>query len=97
MTYITSTRISDGDSEDYQAILDQLPTTEPDGLLARYAGPTADGFVVTAAWTSKAAWDRFASELLGPAVRAVAPSGGHAHTVEYETTEAFVAGAATTP
>jgi hypothetical protein len=95
MTYITSTHItSETAAEGYQAILDALPTTEPDGLLARYAGPSDDGFVVTAVWTSPAAWTRFATELLGPAVAsALPPDSGTARTVEYEAVEEYLASA----
>lgn len=98
MTYITSTRIlGDDDGAGYAAILHALPTTQPEGLLARYAGPSDDGFVITAVWRTKAHWDRFATELLGPAVRAADPPGGGAHTVEYETSEQYVADTAPTP
>lgn len=93
MTYITSTHINREDAAaGYQAIMEALPTTQPDGLLARYAGTSEDGFVVTAVWTSQAAWARFATELLGPAVRATNPPGnGTARTVEYEAVDEFVA------
>lgn len=92
MTYLTSTHItSDAAADGYQAILDALPTTQPEGLLARYAGQSDDGFVVTAVWTSKAAWNRFATELLGPAVGAsISPGSGSARTVEYEVSEELV-------
>lgn len=97
MTYITITHITSDDAErGYRAILDAMPTTQPDGLLARWAGPSDEGFVVTAAWASKAAWIRFATELLGPAVQATSP-GGAARTVEYESVEELVAGAVATP
>ena len=44
----------------------------PDGMLARYAGPTEDGSLrVVSLWESKAHADRFMSERLGPALAAV--------------------------
>lgn len=91
MTYITCTNVVGGSADDYAAITANLPTTEPDGLISRHAG-TADGtFVIVAAWTSKAAWDRFAAEVLGPAVRAAQPQSGTASTLEFEATDEFVA------
>ena len=44
-------------------------------------------------------WNRFATELLGPAVRASIPPGSSttSRTVEYEAVEEFLAGAADTP
>lgn len=92
MTYLTITHIDHGDDSAYHAILDALPTTEPDGLLARYAGRSGDQFVITAVWSSKATWDRFATEMLGPAIGNAAGSvTGTARTVEYEASDEFVA------
>ena len=93
MTYITCTNIVDGSADDYSAILANQPTNEPDGLISRFAGMADGTFVVVAAWSSKAAWDRFASELLGPSVRAVQPVSGAASTLEFEASDEFIAGA----
>lgn len=85
MTYLTITHVPGGDLVGFQSILDAMPETQPAGLLARYAGQAGDEFVITGVWTSKASWDRFATETLGPAARA---AGAHStlppHTVEYE-------------
>jgi len=44
----------------------------PDGMLARYAGPTEDGSLrVISVWESKAHADRFMTERLGPALATV--------------------------
>lgn len=97
MTYLTITHVPGGDLAGYHSILDALPDTEPDGLIARYAGPAGDDFVITAVWTTKAKADRFAVEILGPTVRASgATSSQPPRTVEYQTAEEFVVGAATT-
>jgi len=95
MTYITCTQVAGGSLDGYHALLAALPTTEPDGLLARYAGAAGDTVVITAVWASKAHSDRFTTEILRPALQAVAlPPGPSSRTVEYETAEQFVAGAA---
>jgi hypothetical protein len=90
MTYITCTNIVDGNPDDYSAITANLPTTEPDGLISRFAGLAGDTFVIVAAWTSKSAWDRFAAEQLGPAVRAAQPANGSGSTLEFEATDEFI-------
>lgn len=93
MTYLTITHIPGGELSGFQAILAALPDTQPNGLVARYVGQADDEFVITAVWTSKASWDRFATEVLGPAARCVAgPSHGPVRTVEYETGEELVVG-----
>ncbi|MGD9996359.1 MAG: hypothetical protein AB7L17_14760 [Ilumatobacteraceae bacterium] len=91
MTYITCTNIVDGSADDYAAVSANLSTTEPDGLISRFAGMADGTFVVVAAWTSKAAWDRFAAEQLGPAVRAADPRHGSATTLEFDATDVFIA------
>jgi hypothetical protein len=60
MTYITCTNIVDGSADDYAAIMANLPTEEPDGLISRFAGAADGTFMIVAAWSSKSAWDRFA-------------------------------------
>ena len=91
MTYITCTNVVGGDADDYAAITANLSTNEPDGLISRHAGSADGTFVIVAAWTSKAAWDRFASETLGPAVGAAQPLKGVASTLEFEAEDEFVA------
>lgn len=95
MTYITCTNVVGGTAEDYAAIVANLPTTEPDGLISRHAGMADGAFVIVATWTSKAAWDRFAAEMLGPATRAAQPRNGTASTIEFEATDEFVAAPST--
>lgn len=95
MTYITCTQVVGGSLDAYHALLAALPTTEPDGLLARYAGASGETLVITAVWASKAHSDRFSAEMLRPTLHAVGMRPGpSSQTVEYETVEQFVAGAA---
>lgn len=90
MTYLTITNIHGGDHAGYSSVLSNLPTTEPDGLVARYAGQAEDTFVITAVWTSKAHWDRFATEALAPAAKTAAvPGPVTITTTEYETVDEF--------
>jgi hypothetical protein len=95
MTYITCTHVVGGSADDYAAISANLPDQEPVGLVARHAGTADDTFVIIAAWSSKADWDRFAAEQLGPAIRAAQPSRGQATTLEFEATDEFVAATST--
>jgi hypothetical protein len=92
MTYITSTQISGGRADDYRNILAALPTPEPDGLLARYAGASGDTFVVVAVWATKTHSDRFATELLGPAMRSIVPRpAGRVKNLEFGCLDEFTA------
>ncbi|MFP5318703.1 MAG: hypothetical protein ACLGI2_10470 [Acidimicrobiia bacterium] len=92
MTYITSTQVVGGSLAVYHDLLAALPTTEPLGLLARYAGTTDGMLVITAVWESKAHSDRFTAEMLRPAIRGLSlPPGQSSRTVEYETDDEFVA------
>lgn len=91
MTYITSTQIAGGSLAGYQTLLAALPTTEPDGLLARYAGVTGETLVITAVWASKAQSDRFTTEALRPTLRSMGMSPGtSSRTVEYRAVDQFV-------
>lgn len=55
---------------------------EPEGLEARYVGPTADGLRVISLWESKAHADRFMAERLGPALaKALGPEPAGAPAV----------------
>lgn len=91
MTYIASTQITAGTLDGYYALNAALPTTEPDGLLARYAGVTGDTLVITTVWASKTRYDRFATEQLLPTLRSMgSPPGSSSRTVEYEAVDQFV-------
>lgn len=92
MTYLTITTIHGGDHAGYSSVLANLPTTEPDGLVARYAGQADGAFVITAVWTSKTHWDRFAIESLAPAAKAAAvPGQVSIATLEFDTVDEFAA------
>jgi hypothetical protein len=91
MTYITCTQITGGSLEGFDALNALLPTTEPDGLLARYSGMCGDILVITAVWASKVDSDRFTTEMLRPAIASLPPfPGGPVHAVEYEAVDQFV-------
>ena len=91
MTYITSTQVAGGTLAGYYALNAALPTTEPDGLLARYAGVAGDTLVITAVWASKAHSDRFTTEMLRPTLRSMGtPPGASSRSVEYEAVDQFV-------
>ena len=93
MTYLSCTRIPGGSVESYRELLAALPTSPPQGLLARYAGVTGDALVITAVWASKAHRNRFATEILPPVAGVVprAPDQQPAVTVEYEVAEHILA------
>ena len=40
----------------------------PDGQIFHAAGPTADGWVITAVHESQESWERFRDDILGPAM-----------------------------
>ncbi len=71
MTYITVSQVPDLPYADYEKVGVALGDDRPEGLLARYAGETEDGFAVVAVWDTKAQADRFATERLEPAVHQV--------------------------
>jgi hypothetical protein len=90
MTYVSTYRIS-ADIETFEALDAALPTTRPDGLLARYVGAVPDGVGLTVVWTDKAASDRFDAEILGPTLRRLHPEGAHGDLVlDFEATDVIV-------
>ena len=91
MTYVSSYRIS-VDIETFEAIDAALPTTRPDGLLARHLGAVPDGVALTVVWADKAAADRFGAEVLGPTLRRLHPDAGHGDLVlDFEATAVIIA------
>lgn len=92
MTYISCNVIRGGTLEGYDRVSDALPTTEPEGLLARYVGLSVGALVVTAVWASKVHSDRFSAEVLGPTIARVQPNpdGVTVETFDYQCHEAFV-------
>lgn len=71
MTYMSITQVPTVAYADYEKVNHHLGDFVPEGLLARYAGETGDGFAVVAVWESKVHADRFATEHLEPALKAV--------------------------
>ena len=95
MTYISSNIIQAGTLEDYDEVLRALPTTEPEGLLGRYAGTHGGSLVVTTVWSSKADCDRFSADVLGPTIARAQPDGTGVETIDYECHDVFVADTST--
>jgi hypothetical protein len=64
---------------------------EPEGLQARYVGPSADGLRVVTLWESKAAADRFFTDRLGPALaKALGPEpAGHPTVIGVEVARSY--------
>jgi hypothetical protein len=61
--------------ERYDSVLDRLGMEKgaedlPQGLIFHVAGPTDKGFQVIDVWESRADFDRFVAQKLGPAIRA---------------------------
>jgi hypothetical protein len=91
MTYLMTTNTT-GDLATFRAICERVdPHTT--GLVARYAGMNEHGLAITSIWETKAACDRFTTELLFPAFEAVlgaisAPDGRGVF-VNFETVDEF--------
>ena len=64
-----------GTQDQYNRIMRELGMEKgseelPRGLIFHVAGPTKDGWQVVDVWESRADFDRFVAEKLGPAIRA---------------------------
>jgi hypothetical protein len=70
MTYVLIVTNSTADYEGYEQVLANLPTTRPEGMIARCTGMSDRGLTITAVWESKAHADRFSAEVLMPTIRA---------------------------
>ena len=57
-----------------QAVLDP-DANPPDGLVFHASGPVEDGWGVLDFWESRAHFDRFAAERIGPALAAIGATG----------------------
>lgn len=67
--------------EQFDQVMENIGT-EPEGLEARYVGPSEDGLRVVTLWESKAHADRFFAERLGPALaKALGPEPAGAPAV----------------
>jgi hypothetical protein len=53
---------------DYQQVAATLVEPAPAGLILHAAGPTDEGFRIIAIWEDEAAWQRFRTERLAPAI-----------------------------
>jgi hypothetical protein len=62
-----------GTQRQYDEVIDALglkdPNNLPRGLISHVAGPTESGWEVVDVWESRADFDRFLAQRLGPAVR----------------------------
>ena len=61
----------------------------PDGILFHASGPVDGGWGVIAFWESRAHFDRFASERIGPAMAAIGAPGGPPEIHEFPVHEHF--------
>jgi hypothetical protein len=61
-----------GTKEQYEATLRAVHTDKglPEGQVFHAAGPTDDGWIVTAIHDSEESWTRFRDDVLGPALAA---------------------------
>jgi hypothetical protein len=78
---ITMTMVIPGTKEMYDGLNSEMgtnPSNLPDGLIAHYASVTPDGIRIFDVWESEAAWEKFASERLGPAVAKLTDGQGNA-------------------
>jgi hypothetical protein len=78
---ITMTMVIPGTKELYDSVNAEMgldPSDLPDGLVAHYATVVPDGIRIFDVWESEAAWEKFASERLGPAVAKL--TDGHGST-----------------
>lgn len=71
MTYTTISQVPNVPYTAYEKVGPHLGDGPPEGLIARYAGETENGFAVVAVWDTKAQADRFATERLEPALHQV--------------------------
>ena len=98
MTYVLITTTTAGRYEDYEQVLTVLPTTRPEGLIARFAGMSDRGLTITAVWESKEHSDRFGAEALWPALQTVVgPRVGEGEQVVLQYDARDVEVVATTP
>ena len=63
--------------------------TPPDGLLFHASGPVEGGWGVIDFWESRAHFDRFAAERIGPAMAAIGAPGGPPEIHEFPVHEHF--------
>jgi hypothetical protein len=76
---ITMTMVIPGTKELYEGVNSEMgvdPSNLPAGLMAHYASVTPEGIRVFDVWESEAAWEKFASERLGPAVKKLTDGHG---------------------
>jgi hypothetical protein len=88
MAYVIVNDFDGGTRQQYDATVDVVHPPEglPAGQTQHYAGPSATGWVVVAAWDSKAAWEKFRDETLLPGLQGLAGSGlpGPPKVTEFE-------------
>ena len=61
----------------------------PDGLIFHASGPVDGGWGVLDFWESRAHFDRFAAERIGPAMAAIGAAGGAPDIHEFSVHEHF--------
>lgn len=77
MAYVIVNEFEGGTREQYDAVVEVVhpPDGLPAGQTHHYAGPSASGWVVVAAWDSKEIWEKFRDETLLPGLQGLGDSG----------------------
>ncbi len=86
MAFVTIHEFEGGTRDQYEAAVGVVHPPEglPPGQTHHYAGPSADGWVVVAAWDSKELWDKFREETLMPGLGGLGDTGFPAPPKETE-------------
>ena len=69
MAYGVVHHFPSGTKEQYEASIAAVhptPDTLPDGQISHFAGPSADGWTITAIHESQESWERFRDDILMP-------------------------------
>lgn len=68
---------SDGTQQQYDAVNERMgiEAQPPEGLIFHVAGPLEGGWVIADVWESRAHFDRFSEDRLGPALAALGDQG----------------------
>lgn len=69
----------------------------PPGLILAAGGPTEEGIAILAVWDSKADFDRFAAERLGPALAQAGAKGSAEFLLRIEVQDIFESKPTTVP
>jgi hypothetical protein len=84
-------KLAGGTAEQMDRLNAEIRTddTVPDGLLFHASGPVEGGWGALDFWESRAHFDRFAQESIGPAMAAIGAQGGPPQIHEFPVHEYF--------